>query len=244
MKIVKELNLNKTPQDAKPCSMVYAKNIRLTVDKTALTSEEGLKECIASSEPFGNIGKVYGILSGLDTLVIFAKVEGNYKIYTGTIPDIEVAKKTYNITLTECQTKWVLESGDNAEVFGVVTKNNKGELVVAVSERGGTGDVPFKVINLSANQTDNSTEISPEVPFANIVFADDTPGQLIPSGLYYFFIRFELDNKVWSKWQPLGYPKLACNLSYHIGIIIELKLYLHLQQLKILNGLTNFLSEL
>lgn len=216
MKIVKELNLNKTPQDAKPCSMVYAKNIRLTVDKTALTSEEGLKECIASAEQFGYIAKVYGILSGLDTLVIFAKtkVGNNYKIYTGTIPDIEVAKKTYNITLTECQTKWVLESGEDAEVFGVVTKNNKGELVVAISERGGTGDVPFKVINLSANQTDNSTEISPEVPFANLKFKEDTTGGVIPTGLYYFFIRFELDNKVWSKWQPLGYPKLAKNITY------------------------------
>lgn len=225
MKIVKELNLNKTPQGAQIGSMIFAKNIKLTLDKQAITSEEGLIDTLRNSTFFNTNPKpkILGVISNGTTVIIFSNqgdgADNKDYIHTGKLTHI--TDKQYTLSLTKVspylndQSKDVsLWNHEGGEVFGVATRNNKGELIVAVSERNAPSDVPLKILNLSTGATANSTEVSPEVPFGNLRFASDTHGGLIPSGLYYFFIRFEIDNGVWSKWQPLAHPKIAISSQY------------------------------
>lgn len=209
MKIVKELNLNKTPQGAQIGSMIFAKNIKLTLDKQAITSEEGLKRAINNTQFIRQGNSVLGVISNGADVVVFGKYNGVASVWYGHITNI--SSKDYDLFLSKSTVSWTHEGG---EVFGIVTRNNKGDLIVAVSERNTSNEVPLKILNLSTGATANSTEVSPEVPFGNLRFASDTHGGLIPSGLYYFFIRFEIDNGVWSKWQPLAHPKIAISSQY------------------------------
>ncbi|MGZ7848051.1 hypothetical protein ACXVWQ_10845 [Haemophilus sp. SZY H57] len=68
MNIVKELNLNKTPNVVPNGSLVFAKNIKVSPDNSYITNEEGLT--YAFSTPVE--GKIVGIISFL-MLVILKK---------------------------------------------------------------------------------------------------------------------------------------------------------------------------
>ena len=46
MDIVKSLNLNKSPHNVPNGSMIFAKNIRITEDGTAITNDDGFIKAI------------------------------------------------------------------------------------------------------------------------------------------------------------------------------------------------------
>ena len=68
MNIVKSLNLNKSPNIVPNGSMIFAKNIKITEDGTAITNDDGFIEAIPKDTLKGEI---VGFIPCVEEIVVF-----------------------------------------------------------------------------------------------------------------------------------------------------------------------------
>lgn len=193
--IVKGLNLNKNPKGVPNGSLIFAKNIKLDDDANNITNEEGLKSIVNLQENDGNI-------------VGFITTDKEIIIFTDANKIIRYKEETNEIVYTN--TNWVYNGG---KIHGTYNYNINNDLIIAIGEYDATTNVPLKVINLDSDISSSNKlqPIAPNVPIANLNLISNIPGNNIPNGIYYFFIRYEITKDTYTAWFPIGIPHYAIN---------------------------------
>lgn len=241
MNIVKELNLNKTPNVVPNGSLVFAKNIKVSPDNSYITNEEGLT--YAFSTPVE--GKIVGIIPCMKEIVILSYLEADTGEHSSHIYRCTENEVTGLLDLNEVGNAWTYSGG---KIVGTYTYNVNGELIIAIGEYNivkveevagrdddviNPGDeddndnkvnaqkitkeyIPLKTINLNrANASDNPEvySVCANIPIANVSLEERVPGNSMPNGIYQFFIRYEIDKDYYTNWMPLGGSYHALNIE-------------------------------
>lgn len=213
MEIQKKLNLNKTPYNTLNYSMCFAKNVKLSEDNTSIITDNGVSLAL----PTGDLqidGNIVGIIPCSNELVILTDAD---KIYRG--------KEQFNtnvLDLIECETAWTYSGGT---INGAYTYNVKNELIISIAEYKDDILIPLKTINLdtaTAEDIDSKYEVCPPMPITNMKQIQIVKGKLIPTGIYYFFCRYEIDDEYYTDWMPIGIPYYAINMESKSLININL----------------------
>ena len=193
--IVKGLNLNKNPKGVPNGSLIFAKNIKLDDDANNITNEEGLKSIVNLQKNDGNI-------------VGFITTDKEIIIFTDANKIIRYKEETNEIVYTN--TNWVYNGG---KIHGTYNYNINNDLIIAIGEYDANINVPLKVINLDSDISSSNKlqPIAPNVPIANLNLISNIPGNNIPNGIYYFFIRYEITKDTYTAWFPIGIPHYAIN---------------------------------
>lgn len=226
MEIIKELNLNGNPQITKNGSLTFAKNIRLSLDGSFITNDEGFKIGIITSYDGTPNLKVAGVSAPLTVQTI----EGNIVGYINCPNEIVILTSTHQIyRLVECEkydelcvvpvdTAWVYSGG---KIVGTYIYNVNNELIISIGESDTSYDIPLYTINLNKSTSNDAIEnysIAPTIPIANLDVNYLDNNIKIRPGLYYFFIRYKISNKEYTNWFPIGVPQYAVALDDKILI--------------------------
>lgn len=211
MDIVKSLNLNKSPHNVPNGSMIFAKNIRITEDGTAITNDDGFIKAI----PDNCIqGEIVGFIPCVEEIVVFSydKTDKSSHIYR-----LKEINNTSDINIEFVESVWKWSGG---KIKGTYTYNVNKELIVSIAESPKDSDsndiIPLKVINLNTctkYDLEAAYEIAPLIPIANMKLISKEFGNNMPNGLYYFFIRYEINDNFYTKWFPIGIPQYALSLK-------------------------------
>lgn len=211
MDIVKSLNLNKSPHNVPNGSMIFAKNIRITEDGTAITNDDGFIKAI----PDNYIqGEIVGFIPCVEEIVVFSydKTDKSSHIYR-----LKEINNTSDINIEFVESVWKWSGG---KIKGTYTYNVNKELIVSIAESpkdSNSNDIiPLKVINLNTctkYDLEAAYEIAPLIPIANMKLISKEFGNNMPNGLYYFFIRYEISDNFYTKWFPIGIPQYALSLK-------------------------------
>lgn len=213
MEIQKKLNLNKTPYNTLNYSMCFAKNVKLSEDSTSIITDNGVSLAL----PTGDLqidGNIVGIIPCSNELVILTDAN---KIYRG--------KEQFNtnvLDLVECETAWTYSGGT---INGAYTYNVKNELIISIAEYKDDTLIPLKTINLdtaTSEDIDSKYEVCPPMPITNMKQIQIVKGKLIPTGIYYFFCRYEIDDEYYTDWMPIGIPYYAINMESKSLINLDL----------------------
>lgn len=116
MNIVKELNLNKTPNVIPNGSLVFAKNIKVSPDNSHITNEEGLT--YAFSTPVE--GKIVGIIPCMKEIVILSYLEADTGEHSSHIYRCVENEVTGLLDLNEVGNAWTYSGG---KIVGTYTYN-------------------------------------------------------------------------------------------------------------------------
>ena len=228
MEIVKSLDINKRYNKVLNGSIVMAKNMRVNEDNSALELDEGFKDVLLEAiEKYNEdnnttltFDPIVGIIECPKEVVLFTyshlpSPNGTSNIYRlKEIGDNEVE-------LVKCNTAWQYNGGYrnstyvNSHINGTYTYNVKGELIVTIGEyTDDNQDVPLRIINLDLDTHTNQLDdynVAPNVPIANLKFISNVSGSPMPTGTYYFFIRYEITKNEYTNWFPIGVPYRAIN---------------------------------
>ena len=211
MEIVKSLNLNKTPMNVPNGSLVFAKNIKLTDDETAITNDDGFVKAIPDDSI---IGQIVGFIPCVEEIVVFSYDKSNKKSYIYRLQEIN---NTTDIKVISVESSWSYSGG---KIKGAYTYNVNKELIISIAESPVQEDklvnIPLKTINLdrcTKYDLEAVYEIAPQIPIANLKLISKVFGNNIPNGLYYFFIRYEINDNFYTKWFPIGIPQYALALK-------------------------------
>ena len=154
MEIIKELNLNGNPQITKNGSLTFAKNIRLSLDGSFITNDEGFKIGIITSYSGTPTLKVAGV-SAPSTV---QTIEGNIVGYINCPNEIVILTSAHQIyRLVECEnydelcvvpvdTAWSYRGG---KIVGTYIYNVNNELIISIGESDTVYDIPLYTINLN-----------------------------------------------------------------------------------------------
>lgn len=230
MEIVKSLDINKRYNKVLNGSIVMAKNMRVNEDVSALELDEGFKDILAEAiEKYNEdnnttltFDPIVGIIECPKEVVLFTyshlpSPNGTSNIYRlKEVNDNEVE-------LVKCNTAWQYNGGYrnstyvNSHINGTYTYNVKGELIVTIGEyTDDNKDVPLRVINLDLDTHTNQLDdynVAPNVPIANLKLVNTISGPAIPTGTYYFFIRYKIYENEYTNWFPIGIPYQALNIE-------------------------------
>lgn len=185
MNIDKKINLDTPIELMESGTLCHAMNIKLSEDGTTIQNDNALKEILNTNSD------IVGYIVTNKDIVLFDK--------TNTIKIYNIASNTITKTLSN---NWEWCGG---EVFGTYTYNGKQELILAISERNATKDVPLKVININENLIDEANKIYPKVPICNSMTSNIINGGTLKIGTYLFFIRYKI-NDITTNWFPVGKP--------------------------------------
>ena len=106
-------------------------------------------------------------------------------------------------------------SGGN--IVGTYLYNAYGQLIIAIGESGTETDKELVTINLNESSVDDSEDkysCAPNVPIANLSLIGKVKGSAMQRGIYKFFIRYEISDKLYTAWIPIGAPQYALSLDY------------------------------
>lgn len=208
MEIVKELNLNKSPQDVPNGSLIFAKNVKLSEDGSYLTQEEPITSFIGKYELDISVlnGNIIGVIACSKDLIIFTDEDYIYRY------SLDIVNDLYQRTgiFAPDSHNWRYEGGT---LKGTYTYNVNKELIISVAESPANNgaDIPLKTGKFSSNGTLSFYNINCELPICNLKLESIVSGYQIPTGIYHFFVRYELDNNQYSTWFPIGIPYYAIN---------------------------------
>lgn len=211
MDIVKSLNLNKSPHNVPNGSMVFAKNIKITEDGTAITNDDGFIKAIPDNRLKGEI---VGFIPCVEEIVVFTYDKDDKSSHIYRLKEIN---NTSDITVEDVKCAWKWSEG---RIKGTYTYNVNKELIISIAEspKDSTSNVtiPLKTINLntcSEHDLEATYEVAPLIPIANMKLISKEFGNNMPNGLYYFFIRYEISDNFYTKWFPIGIPQYALSLK-------------------------------
>lgn len=240
MDIKPVLNLNRHPRDCDDFSLIDAENVRLSLDKSVLVTEESIKKNNTikdtidkyygsrASDKDGSAWKIIGCIPCIDEMVLFIYnriVSGNKNQARAIIVRYDVnqdlAVVTYNY-----QGGIRIDSG-NSRIKGTFTYNVENALIVAIAEDSGddTKFIPLKTINLGKFNEINNENIysdlkvkdqllssAPEVYLPNIENITYVKGSTY-KGWHYFFIRFKINKIDYTQWYNFGTPIFVDNIE-------------------------------
>lgn len=196
MEIVKKLNLNKSPQQVDNNSLICAKNIKISSDGQYITNDDGIKEIFRLTN---DSSKIVGVISCNIELVIFThNVNGISTIY-------RYNENSNSSAIVPTGWKW-----NGGSIIGDYTYNIDNDLIISFCENTNDNNTnQLKFINLDKSTDDDSDvnyNISPIIPKCTVNTKSFVKGNSIPCGLYYIFIRYELQKGEYTKWFSIGVP--------------------------------------
>lgn len=243
MEILRQLNLNGNPQVVPNGSLIYAKNIKLSDDGTYITNDDGFDTAFINEEPeeddlkINNVVGTFvtsinptGILYEVNSLVGYINCPNEvillvYKEYLENIGDTETIKlsEIYRAVELKNSDKLALYKVPNAwrydggKIVGTYTYNVYNHLIIAIAESDATIDKQLITIDLNeSTETDviDKYSCAPNIPIANLTLNGKVKGNAMPHGIYKFFIRYEVSDKLYTNWFPIGADQYALSLDY------------------------------
>lgn len=133
------------------------------------------------------------------------------------------------LALYKVSTAWKY---DNGKIIGTYIYNVYNHLIIAIAESDSYTieidsqteeeiHVPFdkQLMTIDLNDSSDFDLIdkysgAPNIPLCNLSLNGKVKGKAMPHGLYYFFIRYEISDKLYSNWFPIGAPQYALSLDY------------------------------
>lgn len=207
--IIKGLNLNKDPKGVPNGSLIFAKNIKLDDDGVNLTNEEGFIEALGVDVNGEKLkGSIVGTITCNKEIVLFTY---NYSTKQSYIYRAQEVDNKDRLKLIPVQTAWKWSGG---VIHGTYTYDVNNELIVCIAEYNENSNqkIPLKTINLSVNSfTEDLYSVCPNTPIVKFNLVSKVSGRNIPNGIYYFFIRYEIEENYYTNWFPIGIPQYAIN---------------------------------
>lgn len=123
-------------------------------------------------------------------------------------------KNSNKLALYYVPSAWQCYGGN---IVGTYIYNAYNELIIAIGESDGEKDKQLVTINLNKCTTDDSEDsysCAPNVPIANLSLIGKVKGSAMQRGIYKFFIRYEISDKLYTAWIPIGAPQYALSLDY------------------------------
>lgn len=123
-------------------------------------------------------------------------------------------KDSNKLALYLVPANWTYSGGN---IVGTYLYNAYGQLIIAIGESGTETDKELVTINLNESTFDDFKDkysCAPNVPIANLSLVSKIKGSAMPHGLYYFFIRYEVAEDLYTSWFPIGAPQYALSLDY------------------------------
>lgn len=195
MQVKPKLSLNNSPTNCEEGSLVFAKNVKVDTDGS-IVPDYGYDAITVVSD--AHKGTIVGHIVGLDNTIYFF-FEDN------VIVEYNELKKT--ASTINCA--WKYEAG--AEIDGCVTTNVSGEKILTIAQYKEGGNVPLQHINLKYCTIADDTSVynqAPNIPIVNLVL-NTTYAKTIPNGVYVFYIRWEIRDKVYTPWMLCSHPVFA-----------------------------------
>lgn len=195
MQVKPKLSLNNSPTNCEEGSLVFAKNVKVDTDGS-IVPDYGYDAITVVSD--AHKGTIVGHIVGLDNTIYFFFADN-------VIVEYNELKKT--ASTINCA--WQYEAG--AEIDGCVTTNVSGEKILTVAQYKEGGNTPLQHINLKyCNTTDDNSVYNqaPNIPIVNLIL-NTTYAKTIPNGVYVFYIRWEIRDKVYTPWMLCSHPVFA-----------------------------------
>lgn len=195
MQVKPKLSLNNSPTNCEEGSLVFAKNVKVDTDGS-IVPDYGYDAITVVSDV--HKGKIVGHIVGLDNTIYFFFKDN-------VIVEYNELKNTASVI--NCA--WKYEAG--AEIDGYVTTNVSGEKILTVAQYKENGNTPLQHINLKYCNTKDDTSVynqAPNIPIANLIL-NTTYAKTIPNGVYVFYIRWEIRDKVYTPWMLCSHPVFA-----------------------------------
>lgn len=195
MQVKPKLSLNNSPTNCEEGSLVFAKNVKVNTDGS-IVPDYGYDAITVVNHI--NKGKIVGHIVGLDNTIYF------FFANNGIVEYNELNKTAKAIACA-----WQYEDG--AEIDGCVTTNISGEKILTVAQYKENGNTPLQHINLKYCNTTDDTSVynqAPNIPIANLIL-NTTYAKTIPNGVYVFYIRWEIRDKVYTPWMLCSHPVFA-----------------------------------
>lgn len=240
MDIKPVLNLNRHPRDCDDFSLIDAENVRLSLDKSVLVTEESIKKNNTikdtidkyygsrASDKDGSAWKIIGCIPCIDELVLFIY----NRIVSGNANQARAIIVRYDVNQDLAVVTYNYEGGirivsGNSTIKGTFTYNVENALVIAIAENTGNDKdfAPLKTINLGKfNEVNNENIYSdletkdqllscaPEVYLPNMENITYVKGSTY-KGWYYFFIRFKINKTDYTQWYNFGTPIFIDNIE-------------------------------
>lgn len=195
MQVKPKLSLNNSPTNCEEGSLVFAKNVKVDTDGS-IVPDYGYDAITVVSD--AHKGTIVGHIVGLDNTIYFFFADN-------VIVEYNELKKTANTI--NCA--WQYEDG--AEIDGCVTTNVSGEKILTIAQYKENGTTPLQHINLKYCKVDDDTSVynqAPNIPIVNLIL-NTTYAKTIPNGVYVFYIRWEIRDKVYTPWMLCSHPVFA-----------------------------------
>jgi len=195
MQVKPKLSLNNSPTNCEEGSLVFAKNVKVDTDGS-IVPDYGYDAITVVSDT--HKGTIVGHIVGLDNTIYFFFADNVIVEYN----ELKNTASTINCA-------WKYESG--AEIDGCVTTNVSGEKILTVAQYKEGGNIPLQHINLKYCKVDDNTSVynqAPNIPIVNLTL-NTTYAKTIPNGVYVFYIRWEIRDKVYTPWMLCSHPVFA-----------------------------------
>ena len=195
MQVKPKLSLNNSPTNCEEGSLVFAKNVKVDTDGS-IVPDYGYDAITVVSDV--HKGSIVGHIVGLDNTIYFFFADN-------VIIEYNELKKT--ASTINCA--WKYESG--AEIDGCVTTNISGEKILTIAQYKENGNAPLQHINLKYCTIADDTSVynqAPNIPIVNLIL-NTTYAKTIPNGVYVFYIRWEIRDKVYTPWMLCSHPVFA-----------------------------------
>ena len=195
MQVKPKLSLNNSPTNCEEGSLVFAKNVKVDTDGS-IVPDYGYDAITVVSD--AHKGTIVGHIVGLDNTIYFFFADNVIVEYN------ELNKSAKTIACA-----WQYESG--AEIDGCVTTNVSGEKILTIAQYKEGGNTPLQHINLKYCNTADDTSVynqAPNIPIVNLIL-NTTYAKTIPNGVYVFYIRWEIRDKVYTPWMLCSHPVFA-----------------------------------
>ena len=195
MQVKPKLSLNNSPTHCEEGSLVFAKNVKVDTDGS-IVPDYGYDAISVVNET--HQGTIVGHIVGLDNIIYFFFAD-----------NVIVEYNELNNTAKTIDCVWKYEDG--AEIDGCVTTNVSGEKILTIAQYKDGGTTPLQHINLKYCTSSDDTSIynqAPNIPIANLIL-NTTYAKTIPNGVYVFYIRWEIRDKVYTPWMLCSHPVFA-----------------------------------
>ena len=195
MQVKPKLSLNNSPTNCEEGSLVFAKNVKVDTDGS-IVPDYGYDAVTVVSNV--HKGTIVGHIVGLDNTIYFFFAD-----------NVIVEYNELNKSANKINCAWKYEAG--AEIDGCITTNVSGEKILTIAQYKENGNTPLQHINLKycATADDNSVyNQAPNIPIVNLIL-NTTYAKTIPNGVYVFYIRWEIRDKVYTPWMLCSHPVFA-----------------------------------
>ena len=195
MQVKPKLSLNNSPTNCEEGTLVFAKNVKVDTDGS-IVPDYGYDAVTVVSD--AHKGTIVGHIVGLDNTIYFFFAD-----------NVIVEYNELNKSAKVVACAWKYEDG--AEIDGCVTTNVSGEKILTIAQYKEGGNTPLQHINLKYCKVDDDTSVynqAPNIPIVNLIL-NTTYAKTIPNGVYVFYIRWEIRDKVYTPWMLCSHPVFA-----------------------------------